>query len=97
VDRVVIAGNPEHAQVSAVSKVPMLTGFNADEGLMFGATQSSSDFEEYVRDRYGALAERVLDAYPHADAAQAAASAALLARDRYMASLVFWGPGQRAG
>jgi para-nitrobenzyl esterase len=86
----VLTGNPEHAQVSAVSKVPMLTGFNADEGLMFGAPQSPSDFEEYVRDRYGAFAERVLDAYPHADAAQVAASAALLARDRYMASLVFW-------
>jgi para-nitrobenzyl esterase len=90
VDHVVLTGNPEHAQVSAVSKVPMLTGFNADEGLMFGAPQSPSDFEEYVRDRYGAFAERVLDAYPHADAAQVAASAALLARDRYMASLVFW-------
>jgi para-nitrobenzyl esterase len=97
VDGVVVVANPEQAQAQPVSQVPMLTGFNTDEGLMFGAPRSPSDFEEYVRDRYGAVSGRVLDAYPHADAAQVAASSVLLARDRYMASLVFWARGRAAG
>jgi para-nitrobenzyl esterase len=90
VDGLVILGNPEQKTVKAVSNVPFLTGFNADEGLIFGAPKSSSEFETYVRDRYDLFADRLLALYPHADAAQVADSIQLLARDRYMASLLFW-------
>lgn len=94
VDGVVILGNPEQTKVKAVSNVPFLTGFNADEGLMFGAPKLPSEFETYVRDRYAAFADRLLALYPHADEVQVADSIQLLARDRYMASLIFWARGR---
>lgn len=96
VDGIVLLANPEQPKVKVVSNVPFLTGFNSDEGLVFGAPKTPTEFEAYVRDRYGDFSERILALYPHADDAQVADSIPVLARDRYMASLVIWAQDRAA-
>ncbi len=96
-DGYVLPQDPERAGTRPVSHVPLLTGFNADEGYIFGVPPMTPEsFEAMVRERYGDHAGAFLDAYPHASAAQATDSAALIARDRYMASLVIWCRGRAA-
>lgn len=48
--------------------------------------QTAAEFEQSVRERYGAHADRLLALYPHASDAEAAQSAHTLIRDAYMAS-----------
>jgi para-nitrobenzyl esterase len=71
------------------ANVPLLTGFNSNEAARPPGTTPAA-FAATVRRRYGAFADRFLALYPHATAREATASAALLTRDRYMASLVFF-------
>lgn len=89
-DGVVILGDPRDGASPIQSPVPLLTGFNADEGAPAPATNASAEFETMVRARYGAFAQRLLALYPHESDAVAAASWSILARDRYMASLLIW-------
>jgi para-nitrobenzyl esterase len=61
---------------------PVLIGTNSDEGALFarpGVTPAS--FEAQVRAGYGARADEVLKAYPHADDAQAKLASKRLFRD----------------
>jgi para-nitrobenzyl esterase len=74
--------------------VPFLTGYNADESL--GGPTTPAEFAAMVRARYGAFADRLLALYPHATAAEVQASVPLLARDRYMASLLLWSRARAA-
>jgi para-nitrobenzyl esterase len=89
-DGVVIEGDPRDGASPVQSPVPLLTGFNADEGAPAPATNTAVEFEGMVRARYGASAERLLALYPHASDEEAARSWATLSRDRYMASLLIW-------
>ncbi|MEA1672056.1 carboxylesterase/lipase family protein [Nitrospirillum sp. BR 11163] len=90
-DAVVVAGDPDDPAAPVASKVPFLTGFNTDEGILFGnAAMTPADFISLVHERYGTFADRLLALYPHATDEDAQASYKLLARDRYMASLVLW-------
>jgi para-nitrobenzyl esterase len=96
-DGFVLPQDPDRPDTRPQSQVPLLTGFNADEGYIFGVpAMTPESFESMVRDRYGAQADGFLGAYPHANAEEATASAALIARDRYMASLVLWCQGRSA-
>lgn len=90
-DGVVIAADPDDLNAKPVSAVPMLTGFNADEGALFGAQGvTAASFETTLRDRYGASADTLLAQYPHATDDEARRSFLILSRDRPAASLMFW-------
>jgi para-nitrobenzyl esterase len=89
-DGVIIKEAPE-AGNHPVGAVPLLTGFNNDEGALFGGLVSTrAEFEEVVRKGFSDYADRVLALYPHADDKQAKESAELLSRDKYMASLTLF-------
>ena len=95
-DGAILPDTPDHAATAAVAPVPLMTGYNADEARRPGQPESPADFEDYVRGRYGAMAERFLALYPHRTAAEAADSMEVIARDRSMASLVIFAE-QRSG
>ena len=44
--------------------VPVLTGYNSDEGLLFGNAKSQEVYVQSVRERYQQFADKVLAAYP---------------------------------
>jgi para-nitrobenzyl esterase len=90
-DGVVLPVDAGRGDAAIVSAVPLLTGYNADEARsMAPPSVTAVAFVGQVRARYGAFADRLLALYPHADDVEADASAWLLARDRYMVSLVRW-------
>lgn len=90
IDGIVIVADVEQRDARFVSNVPLLTGFNDDEGLVFGAPKSAAEFDSYMRNRYAGYADRLLVLYPHENEAQVADSIQLAARDRYMANMSFW-------
>ncbi|MEO8314589.1 MAG: carboxylesterase family protein, partial [Pseudomonadota bacterium] len=49
--------------------VPVLVGYNSDEGASFPREQSAADFITNTHRRYGAFADRLLAAYPPGDGA----------------------------
>jgi para-nitrobenzyl esterase len=63
---------------------------SSDEYGLFGAPANKAEFEEMVRTRYGAFADRFLALYPHGTDAEAVKSTAQIGRDRAFASLVLW-------
>lgn len=96
VDGQVLPVDVETSTAAWASPVPVLSGYMADEGFVMGPPPATpASFQAHVRQRYGAMADRFLAAYPHADDAQATASMRLIGRDRYMASLAIWA-GRRA-
>jgi len=88
-DGSVVPVDPIDGRAKPASRVPLLTGFNADEFMPAGPT-TATDFERSVRSRFGAAADRVLALYPHATDADATSSARALARDAYMTSLTLF-------
>lgn len=44
--------------------VPVLTGYNSDEGLLFGNAKSQAAYVQSVRERYQQFADKILAAYP---------------------------------
>ncbi|HEY2399189.1 MAG TPA: carboxylesterase family protein, partial [Steroidobacteraceae bacterium] len=52
-DHAVLAADPEDPAAPVQSNVPLITGYNADEGYDPGRTTSVADFERLVRERYG--------------------------------------------
>ena len=44
--------------------VPVLTGYNSDEGLLFRNPKSQEAYIQSVRERYGQFADKILAAYP---------------------------------
>lgn len=89
VDGKVVPFDPVRASGPVVNPVPLMTGYNAAE-MIDVSVRTPQQFQAAVKVRYGDFAERLLALYPHATNAQAAASNALLARDRYMAGLLLW-------
>jgi para-nitrobenzyl esterase len=63
--------------------VPLLLGVTSNE---WGASRASDDFAASVRSSYGAFADRLLAAYPHATPEEAATSAGWLANEIAMDS-----------
>lgn len=89
VDGQVLPFNPANPASPRASRVPLLTGFNGEE-MIDPSVRTPAAFERAVRARYGAFAARILALYPHASDAEAVSSNAEVARDRYMAGLLFW-------
>lgn len=89
VDGKVVPFDPVRASGPVASPVPLITGFNAAE-MIDPSVRTPAQFETAVRARYGDFADRLLALYPHATEAEAVASNALLARDRYMAGVLLW-------
>jgi para-nitrobenzyl esterase len=79
------------------SDVPLLAGWNKDEGFTFPLPADRA-YEEVVREMFGARACVVLEAYPSFDAATSAASARALGGDARIAHST-WAfiEAQRAG
>lgn len=88
-DGYVVPADPDKPDAPRVTRVPLLTGFNGEE-MIDPSVRTPDDFERAVRGRYGDFADRLLALYPHATDAEAQASNALLARDRYMSGLLVW-------
>jgi len=44
--------------------VPVLTGYNSDEGALFGSPKSQEAYVQSVRERYHQFADKILAAYP---------------------------------
>jgi para-nitrobenzyl esterase len=96
-DGKVLPVDPEQPLAKPESDVPLLTGFDTDEGEIMGRQPTTpADFEAAVRARYGDFATRLLQAYPHGNVEQATDSAILIARDRYMAGLLLWSQARTA-
>lgn len=89
-DKHVIMGDPLDASVPVQVNVPLLTGYNADEGRRVNS-KNVKEFEDAVTKEFGAFAQRFLAAYPHSTDDAAVTSAHLLSRDRTMAGLYLWG------
>jgi len=62
--------------------VPVLTGWNVDDGVMFGPPLKAQAFREQAHKRYGDLADAFLRAFPADDDAAAAASERAAGRDQ---------------
>lgn len=85
----VLAADPENPKAPRISRVPLLTGFNAEE-MIDPSVRTVADLERSVRGRYGAFADRLLALYPHATDAEAVQSNVQIARDRYMSGLILF-------
>jgi len=65
VDGWVIAGDQYKLYESGkYNDVPVLTGYNSDEGLLFGNPKSQEAYVQSVRERYQHFADKILAAYP---------------------------------
>jgi para-nitrobenzyl esterase len=72
------------AEIFAAGKqnpVNLLTGWNEDEGLLFGPIKSAQDFRTQAVEQYGADAQQFLQFYPATTDAEAEVSQLNLARD----------------
>lgn len=63
------------------NKVDLLTGWNQDEGLMFGPIRNAEDYKEQMKQRYGDNAEKMMAFYPATNDEVAAQSQKDLSRD----------------
>ena len=96
VDGNALPADPGRPDAPRANRVPLLTGFNADE-MIDPSVRRTADLERVLQARYGAFATRLLTLYPHATDAEAVASNTLIARDRYMAGLLFWAEARPRG
>jgi para-nitrobenzyl esterase len=62
--------------------VGLLTGWNEDEGFVFGSPKNAADYKQEITKEYGAHAEIVLGFYPADNDSIAAVSQARLSRDK---------------
>ncbi|MGZ3233729.1 MAG: carboxylesterase/lipase family protein [Croceibacterium sp.] len=71
--------------------VPILIGTTSDEAAVFGGrrTVTPADFEKEVRDGYGAKADEILTAYPHASDVEATRSTKNLRTETTFTSNMF--------
>jgi para-nitrobenzyl esterase len=90
VDGYMLPADATDADQPVASPVPLLTGFNSDEYGLFGKPANKAEFEQMVRERYGAFANRFLALYSHATDAETVAATVQIGRDRAFSSLVLW-------
>jgi para-nitrobenzyl esterase len=64
------------------NKVALLTGWNEDEGLLFGPVKNAEDFKKQVNENYGNDAKTLLQFYPANNDSEAAISQLKLSRDQ---------------
>jgi para-nitrobenzyl esterase len=91
IDGAVLPADPHVPGARTANDVPLLTGYNADEG---GGVAPHAvglrEFEPRVRADFGAASARLLALYAHEDDAQADASWRQLDRDATMADVLAW-------
>ncbi len=63
------------------NEVALLTGWNEEEGLLFGPLKNAENFRKQAEQQYGAEAKKFLEFYPALNEAQAAVSQLKLSRD----------------
>lgn len=63
------------------NEVALLTGWNEDDGVIFGKPPSSAEFKTQMEKQYGDNAQRLLRFYPADNDEKAAASQAKISRD----------------
>ena len=63
------------------NKTGLLTGWNEDEGLLFGPVKNADDFKKQAEEQYGSDAKAFLQYYPASTDAEAAVSQLNLSRD----------------
>jgi para-nitrobenzyl esterase len=82
-DGVTIVENPyEVFEAGKFNDTPILVGTNSNEGGLFVTQKTASaEFEKMVRSRFGASADAILKAYPHATDAEATRSAKDIMRE----------------
>ena len=61
--------------------VPVLTGYNSDEGLLFGSPKSQETYVQSVRERYQQFGDKILAAYPGGETPAGKWTARNLTRD----------------
>jgi para-nitrobenzyl esterase len=77
----IITGDPYKLyEAGKYNDVPVLIGYNSDEGATFAQYKTPDDYKESVRKRYGPFAERLLALYPPGEG-RVAKTARDLARD----------------
>ena len=74
-DQYKLYGNGEY------NDVPVLVGYNSDEGATFGSPKTQADYVKSVQDRYQGFADKVLAAYPGGDTPEGKRTARNLMRD----------------
>jgi para-nitrobenzyl esterase len=89
-DGKVVVANPDQLESPVRNRVPVIAGYNRDEISSADAPQTVEALKKEVQQRFGELAPRVLQLYPHGNDAEAAQSGAQLNRDRCLASLLLW-------
>jgi para-nitrobenzyl esterase len=68
-------------QAGKYNDVPVLIGYNSDEGATFGAPSSQNAYVQSVHERYGRFAGSLLEAYPGGETPTAKKTARDLTRD----------------
>jgi para-nitrobenzyl esterase len=68
-------------QAKRYSDVPVIVGYNSDEGATFGVASSQQAYVDSVRQRYGPFADKLLAAYPGGDTPAAKKTGRDLTRD----------------
>ena len=68
-------------QAGRYNDVPVLIGYNSDEGATFGVPPSQDAYVRSVHDRYGQFADKLLAAYPGGETPAAKKTARDLMRD----------------
>ena len=95
VDGAVLPVDPNDGASRPVSAVPVLAGYNSDENSIM-QVRGRDDLDWYARIWFGDWADRILALYPRATDEEARRSARVLARDRYMTSLLRWSDSRAA-
>lgn len=71
IDGQVIPGDPEKLYANGrQAKVPVITGFNADEGNLFYAGASTQAYRDYIKSIFGKSAGKVFAMFPAAKAGE---------------------------
>ncbi|GGH01104.1 carboxylesterase/lipase family protein [Silvibacterium dinghuense] len=85
------AAPPELARRRAGSDVPVITGYQANDGLLsMPPLHSVADYEALARQRYGSFAGEYLRLYPAASDAAMVKAAIEASRDRDRVSMYLW-------
>src|SRR5207249_608066 len=63
------------------NNVALLTGWNEDEGLLFGPMKTAADFQQDIEKQFGSYAKELLQYYPALNDSEAARSQLRLSRD----------------
>jgi para-nitrobenzyl esterase len=75
---------------NSMNDVPLLTGWNADDGVMFGPAPNAVQFKETALNRYGEMTGDFLKAFPAGNDKEAAASQKLISQLAFGWSNYYW-------